>query len=207
MSFGLFGREFAFYFVRQHAALKQAVALLHEVLTDLEGNRERCAGIQALASEASGTAHEITRQLALTLMRPLERQDVYQLNLALKGAIDAVKAVAARVGLYGFAELRPAAGELTGSLVEMVLLTEGMIGQLRSASSAGELRDRLTGVRAEADAFLLVALGECYETTLDAPQDLLELIKWAHIFDRLEHAIDRADHVADVIESILLKRV
>lgn len=209
MSFGLFGAEFAFFelFERHLRALSEAVQELHQLLAQFTDMRTRCARIRELERQSSSTAREITRELALTQIRPLERHDIHLLNLAMTEAIGAVQAVATRIGLYGFDQIRPVAIDLSTSLLEMVDLVEGMLRQFRTKASVNELRERMATVKAEADAFVLVALGEAYEVPLDRPADALEVIKWAQVFDRFEEALDRVGRIADVIDGILLKRV
>jgi uncharacterized protein Yka (UPF0111/DUF47 family) len=208
MSFGLFGAEYAFFdlFERQLGSLCEAAEELHLVASSKGPVAERCARIRALEAEVSGTAREITRELALTQIRALERQDIHHLNLAMVNTVRSLSGAATRIGLYAFEAIRPAAVDLASSLLEMVRLTDTMLHQLRGSGYASELRVQLATAKAEADAFVLLALGEAHETPVNSAGDVLEIIKWSQVFDRFEEALDRVEGVAGILEGILLKR-
>ena len=38
-----------------------------------------------------------------------------------------------------------------------------------------------------------------------APESLLSIIKWSHIYDRIEEAVARVEALADILEGVMLK--
>ncbi|MBF0551633.1 MAG: hypothetical protein HQK60_14000 [Deltaproteobacteria bacterium] len=50
-----------------------------------------------------------------------------------------------------------------------------------------------------------MALGEIYERHVDSFTTVMEIVKWTRTYDRIEKAINRAEHLANVIEGIVLK--
>jgi uncharacterized protein Yka (UPF0111/DUF47 family) len=60
-------------------------------------------------------------------------------------------------------------------------------------------------LKKEADMLLLLLLGENYERRAENASDLLEIIKWSHIYDRIEETFANAEVLANVIEGITLK--
>ena len=68
-------------------------------------------------------------------------------------------------------------------------------------------RERVRKLREEAGMFLLVGLGEVYESAGGSVTHLLEAVKWGQIFDRLEDAVSCLEHTANVIERMVLKKV
>ena len=56
----------------------------------------------------------------------------------------------------------------------------------------------------ESDSLLLVALGELYEEEAEATNPL-PLLRWSHLLDRLETALDGAGRIAGILESLVIK--
>ena len=99
---------------------------------------------------------------------------------------------------------RLAAQSLAGSLGEMLTLTARMLERLRRGDTiAAEIAavERLTE---ETDSLLLVALGELYEEEAEAAHPL-PLLRWSHLLDRLETALDGAGRIATILDSLVIK--
>jgi uncharacterized protein Yka (UPF0111/DUF47 family) len=207
MPFNLLDRRFEFLALleAQFARLKEAVGILHEVLRDFTEVTAKCKRIQELHAQAEEYCRAVTQQLALTQIRPLEREDIRQLSLAHERALDCVKTLATRIGLFGFRQRRAPAGELSSYLVEMADELEAMFRKLELYQRDDACANRIREIRHEADLFLPVALGEIYEAPQEAGPDVLEILKWAQICDRLEEAIGSLEQIADVLEGIILK--
>jgi len=62
-------------------------------------------------------------------------------------------------------------------------------------------------LKKQADMFLLVGLGEIYESAVGGVENLLEVLKWSQIYDRLEVVASCIEHTVNVIEGIILKKV
>lgn len=209
MSFNLFGPNFPFLPLLQTQCghLRRATDLLLEAFRNHPGVAGPAGLIQAEEARAEETFHQVLEQLSLTFLYPIERADIHGLAYAQDEALGAIRKIAARLGLYGFTEIRPAALQLTENLVEAAEVTREMMLNAVVARNASGYRRRLAKVMEENDMILLVALGELYESTpADAP-GLLELLKWARLYDRLEEATLRVHRVGLVLESIILKNV
>ncbi|MEW6368934.1 MAG: DUF47 family protein [Acidobacteriota bacterium] len=209
MAFNLLGTEFAFsnLFQAQYARLSEAVSLLRDAFEEKPGMAETLKRIQAIEAEARRESREITRQLSLTLIRPIERDDIHDLNQAFELAITAVKAVSTRVGLYRVQSMPGSAKEVAECVGEVVIEIGTMMRKLSTRHPIGTSAERVDQIVDEADAFLLVGLGEVYEMRLTGPETVLDIVKWGQIYDRLEEAVDRVEDVANVIEGMVLKNV
>lgn len=209
MSFSLFDRSFPFIDMieRQLKALQDAATLLDSIFRDFEDLGGRCTRIRALASECESAADEVTRQLALTFLKADERKDIYELNLALQETMLAMKNVSTRVGLYGFRQIRSGAQSLTGILLEMLKECARRVTNLTAARPDAENRQKMRRLEEEAQMFLLVCLGETYESEPRTPREVLEVVKWGQIYDRLEESILRATRLVTIVEGIILKNV
>ena len=52
---------------------------------------------------------------------------------------------------------------------------------------------------------LLSGLGELYDNPNPNPVEIMEIIKWTHVYDRIDKAFNRAWQLAKAIEGIVLK--
>lgn len=208
MSFSLFNRSFPFadLIERQLALLQDAAVLLDSIFRDFQDLSGKCTRIRALATESEAAADEVTRQLALTFLKPDERKDIYELNLALQETMLAVRNVSTRVGLYG-CQIRQGAQSLTGILVEMLAGCARLVANLIAGRPEDEGRQKRRRLKEEAQAFLLVCLGETYESEPQTPREVLEIVKWGQIYDRLEESVISASRLETIVEGIILKNV
>jgi uncharacterized protein len=208
MSFSLFNRSFPFIDLieRQLKALREAATLLDAIVGDFQDVAERCKQIRELAAESETAADEVTRQLGLTFLRPDERKDIYELNLAIQDAMLAVKNVSTRVGLYG-CHFRHGPQNLTGIVLEILAEGAGLIANVVGAPPEAGRREKVRRLKERAQIFVLVCLGETYEAEAKTLPEVLEVVKWGQIYDRLEQCVLSATRIATIIEGIVLKNV
>jgi uncharacterized protein Yka (UPF0111/DUF47 family) len=90
-------------------------------------------------------------------------------------------------------------------LKQMTELITEMLDQLSKKEMVEENSAKAKELKIEAEMLLLVLLGEVYERPVGSPDDLLEIIKWSHIYDRIEEAFANAGNLANIIEGITLK--
>jgi uncharacterized protein Yka (UPF0111/DUF47 family) len=209
MAFGLFQDNFPFYglFRDQWAGLNRAVAGLHEVLAELKDLSERCGEIHDLAAAHARRSKEVLRELSLTMIRPLDRHDVYELNRAFDNTMQALEATATRAGLYGLPAPRGAAREIASNLGVMLREIGGILDQLRTLNHSSLPEERLDDVREETRMLFLVGLGELYEVGTQSVPDLMEIMKWEQIYDRLEETFERTNDIATAVRGIILKNL
>ncbi|MCX5797798.1 MAG: DUF47 family protein [Elusimicrobia bacterium] len=205
----LFSPSFPFHklLCEQARLFAESAAALAAVLQDGGDISEKCSRVHAVAGAAEAGAREVARQLSLTFLLPRDRDDIHELNLAFSSCIQAAKAVAVRVGLYGLSQVRGPARELAADIVAMASAIEQMLRIMNRGQGVEAQVRGVAQAREEADRFLLVGLGELYELPASRPEGVLEIVKWSHVYDRIEAVIDRAERVAQIIEGIALKRV
>ena len=207
MGFGLFRDDFPFYrlFRKQWSILNRAIILLDAIMGDLKELPARCGEIHELEIDQIKASREVFKELSLTFIQPLGHQDVYALNRAFDEAMRGVKAVSTRVGLYGFSTPMATAGLITTNLMEMAEEIGAMLEHLRSAGPDSLPMDKVETMREEARMLFLLGMGEIYEGDVTSVADILEVVKWSQIYDRLEEAFNLTTEVARAVSAIILK--
>ena len=206
MKTNLFDDTFPFtgLFHRQADTLAKAVKQLENILHDFTAVSEKCGRISVLVSEGDMTCRQIERELSLTFIQPINREDIRELNHAFQRAIQAVGAVSSRLGLYGFREVQKGAAAQADCLAEMVIEIAPLLEVVVRKGDGAANCERVRKLKREADTFLLVGLGEVYESAGGDVAILLEAMKWSQMYDRLEDAASCLEHTVNAIERIIL---
>lgn len=209
MAFSLFPREVKFFelFQKQHALVLEAAGHLEAVFGEREGAVQACRNINRLEEEANALLLDIFLQMSHAFITPLDREDIHSLVLAQEDVVDAVRLVSTRVGVYSFSHIPASARDLARDLKAQV---SELGATLPLLDRRQQVETHLHAVRkagAESEALLLVAVGELYEKPMHAPADVLDVVKWTQVIDRLEQALEKVEVLAKVIERISVKYV
>ena len=209
MNTNLFNNAFPFFglFQKQAGTLGDAVKKLDGLFHDFKDVPDQCKHIGALIATGDLTCREIERELSLTFIVSLDREDILDLNRAFERTFQAVRAVSRRIGLYGFHSIEKGAGELAFCLAEMAVEIGPLLEIVVRKGNGAANCERIRKLKEEAGMFLLVGLGAVYESVGDSVGHLLEAMKWSQIYDRLEDAVSCLEHTANVIESMIQKKV
>ena len=207
MSFSFFPRIVKFFdlFERQSGLLREAVVELDSIFKDFSDVPGKCQRIYLLETEGDSLSREISSQLSLTFITPLDREDIHAINSAQEEVLNIIRAIASRIGLYQFESLEPAAVGLVENLRIVVEETGKMFRKLRSKKEVEEHSKTVNKIKNESELQLLLALGVLYESDPAETGRLLHVIKWTQIYDRIEQALDKAEVLANIIEGVSIK--
>lgn len=125
--------------------------------------------------------------------------------MAQENVLNAMRAISARIDLYHFDHVTPGAKELIYKLKLMIGSISLMLVQLSKRKEVEEQAGKVKELKIDADMLLLLSLGENYESPNENTRDMLKIIKWSHIFDRIEEALADVEVLANIIEGISLK--
>ena len=209
MGFSLFPKEVKFFemFKDQNRKLIKAVTILDELFHSLEDMEDRCTRINIIEAEANTISRSISTELSSTFITPLDREDIHQINITQEALINIVKATATRIGLLECGDVLYPSRRLVRSLRVMIEEAGLVLDKLSKNKDAREHVEIIKSNKYECEMLLLVGLGELYDTKDQIPggQQLMHIIKWNHIYGRIEQAVDRAERLSDVLEGVLLK--
>ncbi|MFZ5427247.1 MAG: DUF47 domain-containing protein [Thermodesulfobacteriota bacterium] len=210
MGFSLFPKEVKFYdlFKDQNRKLIKAVTILDELFHSLEDVEDRCTRINIIEAEANTISRRISTELSSTFITPLDREDIHQINITQEALINIVKATATRIGLLECGDVLYPSRRLVRSLKVMIEEAGEVLAKLSQGKQAKEEIEKIKAHKYECEMLLLVGLGELYDVKDQNPDDhgvILHIIKWNHIYGRIEQAVERAERLSDVLEGVQLK--
>jgi hypothetical protein len=207
VSISFFPRIVKFFdlFEKQGGLVKDAAVVLDSIFKDFRDVPAKCKRINLRETEGDSLSREISSQLSLAFITPLDREDIHAINMAQEDVLNMIRAIASRIGLYQFETLEPAAVDLVENLRMVVEETEKMLGKLSSKKEVEEHSKTVTKIKNESELQLLLALGVLYESDPAETGRLLHVIKWTQIYDRIEQALDKAEVLANIIEGVSIK--
>ena len=205
----LIPRDNQFYdlFAQVASRMSGSAALLHELFKDPKKLDQNVAQIKTLEHEADNLTHDTIDRINRTFVTPLDREDIADLAHALDDVLDFMEAALTRMLLF---KLR-VPSQLAQDLARIVLLQcesiRRAVPMLRHKGEMERIHDCLVEINRlenEGDRLLERALASLYDDVPDLPA-LVERLKWRDVYELLETATDRAEDVANVLESIVLK--
>lgn len=154
--------------------------------------------------EGDTLSHEIVDMLNRTFITPIDREDIYALTNTLDDIIDMVNSMSNRIKLYKlhandeyliqFADTIDQSAHALGSAIKHMHDTKRCRRVLEHCIEVNRLENLGDQIREK-------AISHLFETE----KDPIMVIKWKEIYEVAEATLDICEHVAKVIESILVK--
>jgi uncharacterized protein len=207
MSFSLFPKTVKFFdlFKKQNQKLLEASGVLKQIFFEYDNVSEKRKNIDIIEKEGDKIFQQTSKELAGTFITPIDREDIYSINITQEEVINLIKAISTRISLYDIGEIKNAAKSLIESLDNMIKDIEKMLKLLGLKQSVLPFCSEIRKKKEEADMLLLVAIGEIYESHQNDYKSVLDIIKWSQIYDRIEQAIEKTESLANIIEGISIK--
>jgi len=207
MPFNLFPKSPKFFdlFREQNRIIVEAMNLLHSMAQEFEKMDVRGQMINRLESEGDVISREISHQLSTTFITPIDREDIHQINVSQETILNHIQAISNRICVYGLTRMRFPAQRMISNLKDMVQGIGAMVGMLDRKADVNETVKRLKFLKKECEMLLLSGLGELYDNPDPSPAEVMDIIKWTHVYDRIDKAFNRTWQLAKAIEGIVLK--
>ena len=196
-------REYFHLFSEYAAHLEEAAKALVALMDDYSLDRARKTGREILELEHVGDklVHDIVRRLNKTFITPLDREDIYDLATTMDEILDNIEAAADALILYKVEHLAPHAAEQAAVLAKATAALHEAIDKLEGRKGMRDDCIEINRLENDGDRIVRDATAELF----DGDMSCTDIIKWKDIYGNLERAIDECEHVANILESIVLK--
>ncbi len=157
--------------------------------------------IKEIESHGDEMTHRILIKLNQTFITPFDREDIHLLASSLDDVLDFVFSASDRLYTYKIKEPSTSAKVLAGIILKQAQELKKAVGLL---SKDGQLLEHCVEVNRlenEADQVSREAIGRLF----DGGYDPITLIKLKELLEILEEASDKAEDVANVLETVVLK--
>jgi len=145
--------------------------------------------------------HDIVKRLNKSFITPIDREDIYDLVATIDEVLDNIEEATDAMVLYRVEAPTDYARRQAKVIAEAASLLHRIIDDLEKQTDLMERIISINSLENEGDRIVREAIAALFDDDMDAK----DIIKWKDIYEVLESAIDECEHVANVIESIVLK--
>ncbi len=182
------------------ANLDAAAQLLVKFMND--GDRQSIAAA-ILEHEHVGDkiVHDIVRRLNKSFITPIDREDIYDLVATADEILDSIEEAAGLMIIYRVGEATDYARRQAEVIAKATPILRECMDNLEKPKGLVERIIAVNSLENDGDRIEREAIASLF----DGDTKCTDIIKWKDIYETLESAIDECEHVANVIESIVLK--
>jgi len=179
----------------------QAAELLDRMLSNFPESKGLAREILDCEHEGDRIVHDIVDRLNHTFVTPIDREDILALASALDDIVDFTEEVADYLGLYRIEAPMDQAIKLARVLKAASRQVAEAIPNLRGFRDLSEHTVEINRLENEGDRITREAVASLFDGGIDP----MVVIRWKDLFERLEAAIDATEHVANILEGIVIK--
>ncbi len=207
MAFTLFPKSIRFFdlLIQQNEILKDVAAELSQLFNDYTSVDEAFKRISLKEEQGDELCREIARQLSCSFITPIDREDIYRINLAQEDSINFLKSIATRTHVSGFSRIRFPAKKMLQNISLMAACTGKLIHALQGKEEVGPLVRESKDLKLDCEMLLSTGLSELQDGAISEISGVVDIIKWIQVYDRIEQVIERIDDLVDAIEEVVLK--
>ena len=202
--FGLKKKEDVFYTLFIEYARK--IEIVGEKFLDLiehyENVEEKVEKIKVLETECDMYAHDILNKLNVAFITPFDREDIHSLATSLDDIADYIYASAKYIFLYKSPKTE-AYQEFSLLIYKACIEIQNAIKNFKDFKDLEAVKEsciKINSIENIADDVQSSALIKLFETN-----DPINIIKVQQVLNYLEEVTDKAEDVANVLDSIIIK--
>jgi predicted phosphate transport protein (TIGR00153 family) len=174
---------------------------LVDLFADYQDVDRKIDEIRRIEREGDELTHAILTKLNQTFITPIDREDIHQLASKLDDVLDFVNAAGARIAMYRITNPPPAAGELARIILMQSQELKKAVSLMQKNGNILVHCVEINRLENEADLVCQQAIAKLFEYE----KDPINLIKIKELLEFLERATDKAEDVANVLETVVLK--
>ena len=174
---------------------------LVELFKNYQDVEKQVDQIQRIEREGDELTHAILTKLNQTFITPFDREDIHQLASKLDDVLDFINAAGARLVMYRITAPPPAAAELAKIILMQSQELQKAVSLMQKNGNILAHCVEINRLENEADQVSQQAIAGLFERE----KDPINLIKIKELLEFLERATDKAEDVANVLETVVLK--
>ena len=201
--FGLIPKDNSFFamFSAMSDNLIAGARTLVELFANYQDVEKKIDEIHRIEREGDELTHAILTKLNQTFITPFDREDIHELASKLDDVLDFINAAGARIEMYRITAPPPAAGELATIILMQCQALQQAVSLMQKNGDILSHCVEINRLENEADQVSQQAIAALF----DREKDPINLIKIKELLECLERATDKAEDVANVLETVVLK--
>lgn len=195
------GHDYFTAFSAVAANLHTAAQLLVKLMQDFDN--ARTLSLEILEHEHVGDklVHDVVHRLNNTFVTPIDREDIYELVTTMDEVLDCIEATADSMIIYRVDKPTPQAIRQSEIIAKATQLLRECIDGLEKRDGLHEKVIEINRLENDGDRTHRDAVASLFDDAIPCT----DVIKWKDIYELLESVIDECEHVANILEGIVLK--
>ncbi len=148
--------------------------------------------------------HEMSAALAKAFVTPVDREDLALISQCVDDVSDGVEEVLQGLYMYRIPSVPEAAVEFGSNIAACCTLMKEMLAEFVNFKRPAKLHEmvvELNRLEEECDKLYLAANRQLTESSAD----VLEIVSWRDIYNKMENCADACEHVGDCVETVVMK--
>jgi predicted phosphate transport protein (TIGR00153 family) len=172
-----------------------------DLFTDYKDVEAKIGELRRVERTGDEITHHVFTKLNSTFITPFDREDIHALASSLDDVLDFLNAAGARILMYRITNPPPAALELARLILQQAQELHRALPLLQKNGDILTHCVEINRIENEADVVSRAAIGRLF----DEEKNPITLIKIKELLEFLEAATDKAEDVANVLETVVLK--
>ena len=184
----------------------QAAKMLEDNLNHFDTGllQDKLDELHRIEHDADKKKHEMMAVLVKAFITPIEREDIILLSQSIDEVTDKIEDVLIRIYINNVQQIRPEALAFIKVIIRCCeALKEVMeeFADFRKSKTLHGLIIEINALEEEGDRLFIESMRRLHAEVTDP----IEIIAWREIYVYLEKCCDACEHVADVVESVIMK--
>ena len=180
--------------------------MLEENLNDFHVDtlQAKLDALHEIEHGADQKKHEMMGVLVKAFITPIEREDIILLSQGIDEVTDKIEDVLIRVYINNVRTIRQDAVEFSKVIIRCCETLKKMMEEFADFKKSKEIYQSIVdinGLEEEGDRLFIQSMRRLHTEVTDP----IEIIAWREIFMYLEKCCDACEHVADAVESVIMK--
>ena len=193
-------------FVGCAACACRAAVMLDEVLGNFDPKTlpKQVEQMHVIEHDGDTRKHELMQALMNSRAAQIEREDIMLLSQNIDEVTDSIEDVLLRMYMNNITEIKPEAVRFSKLLIRCCEVMQLVMTKFRNFKKELDLHELIVELNAfeeEGDRLFISAMRKLHVESTDP----VEIIAWREIYTFLEKCIDACEHVADVVETVIMK--
>jgi len=203
LMFSLTPRDNSFFqmFSTMSANVIAGARALVDLFADYRNVEKKIEEIRRIEREGDELTHAVLTKLNQTFITPFDREDIHELASKLDDVLDFINTACSRIGMYRIKNPPSAAGDLARIILMQAQEMQKAVSLMQKNGNILAHCVEINRLENEADQVAEHAIASLFE----CEKDPINLIKCKELLEFLERATDKAEDVANVLETVVLK--
>lgn len=148
--------------------------------------------------------HEMSAALAKAFVTPVDREDLALISHNVDEVTDNIEEILQRFYANRISVVLPEALEFAQNLYQCCVTMKEMLGEFENFKKPAKLHEtivKMNDLEELCDKLYL----EAKYSVRDNCTDVLDVISWREIYDKMERCADTCEHVADTVANVVMK--